>query len=1198
MSSLPNSMTILPPMKAIPLLLDRDVSPVTALDTEFSCDQPTCRADLRGLSLAGGKPGALFGTFFPFGSGQEDIPWAYLRDKVLWPLFTDPDRTMVLHPPKVDMQILRARGLTDEMCRCKIECTFSMAHIYDENLPKALKDLGYAVLGINDLLTHAQTVSRMKKLRKQGTTIAKKVIAQAWAVYSGREKAFREDIKSCWDVYRDERKRAEEGSVADVDSGWPWWRQLVMAFPPKLTKKAMVGLVMDCYEAPVDPSWPGWHRLALALPPKMLKRDVEDQLGPRIRRVIEDDYNTRADAEYARYGAIDALLTLGVRYFFVEGVPGVIGGICPEHLPLLELETRICHPIVTEMEERGLLIDTGLLGDIHGAMLTAIEELENELVRRWAPAMDDPSAWNPKSPEQVGDILWNRWGVRPPPWALRHGELKPQFRIKKTGLCSTNDDVLQHIVRKGGTHAEDVRLELEHRRLVKLEGTYVGPMLSEAQTAPDTRLHSSFWPVGARTGRFCVAAGTPVEILRDVGALPRGVRIEDVRAGDYAYTYDDRSPPRLTLRRVLRAGRTGIQRVVRIHWQGQGHKHHGHLDVTANHEVRLMSGEYVCAGALKPMDRILALSRGVNSRHGYARVWAANETEIAREHRWIYETLYGPVAASHHVHHRDENRLNNHPDNLEAKLGSVHLSEHSRKYWSDPENRRRQSLETKAQWERGEMTPAPSGPASPNYKHLTRDWLEAVLWKHGGKPTAFRDVYGLDYTCTMKKVREHGIDWRRIRFMHTPDGCFITRVMVEHARALPQYEAQRYVGKSYYGFRKLQEAYGLDPWNHIVERVETLPNVVPVYNIEVEGTRNFVAGELCVHNSSSDPNVENIPRPYTMPTIKIVGDAHKPPPGLVYEKGRGGKPAKWRVRSLRDVFVAPPGWLILSIDMSQIENRIIAHESQDVNMLRLFRRWDCFECKGSGESNIVLRSCPECGAPEGRRDNTDPEQPVVEGFAHGLDIHSRTAVITELFEKYGPEEGRQSSKPIMHGWSYGMGAQTLARREGMKVKDSEEYLAALDTAYPAVRGRLHPRMKKAVREDGYVTMFDGHVRRFFAASLLMRAGAFKHWEWEGVIREAVNVMAQGATGVIMKRAMWSIRQRILDTPRLANGVRPGEQNVYLGNQCHDELVYEVREDVAGEVKALVVYELEHAAPELSVPIAADGNCATTWGGAH
>jgi DNA polymerase I-like protein with 3'-5' exonuclease and polymerase domains len=794
---------ILPPRDAIALFQDPKASPIVALDTEYDASRPTCRTDMRGLSLATGRPGEGFkGTFFAFGAGgKETVPWAFLRDRVLWPIFNDPERTVVMHPLKVDMQILRARGLTDDIVRSKLECTMSMAHIYDENLPKGLKELGYALLGLNELSSHAQTTKEMKGITKAGVKLAKEM------------------TRKCWEYYRDHRKTSKDA------------------------------------EAKIDPSLPSWQRMVLRLPPKMKKIEVEQKLGERIRAVIEADHQARADAKYAEYGAMDAIITCAVRWFFIDGVREVIPGILPAHVPLLDLETQVCHPIVTEIEERGLKVDVELLTHIRDRMQESLREIEAELRGRWEPALAGVTKdgvqveWNPDSNDQVAHIVWNVWRLRPPPWALSGGELKPQYIRSQDGLCSTSEDVLTYLIEKQSPHADDLRMLLDYRRLTKVFGTYVVAILDRALIDPEHRIHASFWPVGARTGRW----------------------------------------------------------------------------------------------------------------------------------------------------------------------------------------------------------------------------------------------------------------------------------------------------------------------------------------------------------TSDEPNMQNIPRPHTMPTVRIPAgaDPEKPPPGIVYEKPdpkiAGSKPT-WRVRSLRDVFVAPEGYKLVVVDLSQIENRLVAHESQDSTLLWLYRAWDCADCGASGETNEPLHACPQCGAKEGKRDKAHPTQPAVKGFCLGRDIHAKSAVETGLAAKHGAAEGRQRAKAVNHAYNYGMGANTLARNEGMSVSEAASCLEAMDRCYPGVRGRMHARVKHDVREKGYVEMFDGHVRRFLGPRVLMRSDNFRDHEWEGVIREAVNVLAQGGTGVIVKRAMLAIRRRLRELAK----TDPRFRNVYLINQVHDEIVYEAPAEIAQQVFDIVRDELEHAV-QLSVPVMAEGATGERWG---
>lgn len=976
----PQPRRILTPAEAIPLLLDGKISPIVSLDTEFGergKDVPACRARLNGMSLGGGTPETgHFATFFPFDNSSNMVPWAQVRDRVIFPIITDPSRGVVMHPLKTDMQVIGqpARGIPRSAFKCRLYCTMSMVHIFDENLPKGLKELGDCLLGVNDLASYKQVQREMDSIRKEGAKEVKAALKQAWAVY--RE-----------------------------------WRA-----------KSPVA------EAPIDRSWPLWQQLAMQLPsnkllPKeqrLLAKDVAARLEPKLNEGILGGYLRRAADRFALYGAEDALLTLEVFYYLAARIQ-------PDMWWQVEFERQVCHPIVTEMEELGLKIDVPRLAAIRNAMETAVKIARADVIARFGflptgektiETEDEDTEFNPASNDQIAQVIWNVWKLRPPTFAIKNGSLIPKFRRAKDGLCSTDKEVRAWLEKNAPEpYAGHVKRLTEMSRLEKLLSNFVVPIFELAQDDPNQRLHAGFWPVGARTGRFtsCVSAGTPIEVLRDVAKNPRGVAIEDVRAGDYVYSYTDDSPPRLTIKRVTWAGKTGRRSVVRVHWRGQGGKHSGYLDITPEHRVRLVSGDYRRADDLVSGDRVLALSRGVHSRYGYARVWAANEAEIAREHRWIYETLNGPVPQEDHVHHKDENKLNNHPDNLEQRFGPDHLSEHARKMWADPERRRAQAETTRQRWRDGLMTPTPSGAANPNFQPLDRDWLEAVLWEHGGKPTALRDVYGLDYECAIRKVREHDIDWRAIKLMHRPDGSFISRADVDAARRMRQEDALRELGKNFYSFRKLQEAYDFDPWNHIIDHVEVLDGEVDVYDLTIADTNNFIAGEVDVHNS--DPNAENIPKANTMPTLPIPEGVEyiNPPPGVVCstEKKAGNTEKVWRVESLRRIFIAEPGVNMYAVaDLAQIENRIIGHESQDPALLELFRRWDCFECKGTGLTNEPLHACPQCKAPDGKRDKSKPDQPALKGFCLGKDIHSHSGYALGFVEKYGPSVGRDRAKCI------------------------------------------------------------------------------------------------------------------------------------------------------------------------------------------
>ena len=790
-------MKILDPREAVEYLLDPARSgPVLSLDTEFDNQGgsvPTCRATITGLSMAGGTPETGFqGAFWSFRPGRATVDWRYLLDRVLLPVFGDPARTVVMHPPKVDMQILRARGVTEDRVRAQIECTMSQVHVYDENLPKALKELGRYLLHL-DVVTHAEMQAKMKALSKEGDKLAK------------------ETLRDAWNCYAEFRKPKGSPEQAVIDAAWPSWQRLVMSFPSRLTKG-----------------------------------DVVERLGC-IREVIAADFETRAHNEFATYGAYDALITLAVRYFLKAETP-------PAFEDYVRRETAVCHPVVTEIEERGLRIDVDRLRVIHDAMQTAVSAIRAEVMARWGVsdgvAVDDEGEFNPGSPEQVQHKLWIEWGLRPPPWAQKDGEIKPKFRKGKQGLCSSGKDILAWLADNAAEpHRTAVARLIDLRKYEKLLSSFVVPILDRATRDPETRIHASFWPVGARTGRF----------------------------------------------------------------------------------------------------------------------------------------------------------------------------------------------------------------------------------------------------------------------------------------------------------------------------------------------------------SSDEPNVENIPRPSSMPRIAIPqgADPEKPMPGFVVWRNKKTKAVeKWQVDSLRQVFVAPTGFKLVSVDLSQIENRLIAHESQDPTLLWLYRSWDCADCKATGETDEPLHACPKCGAKEGKRDKLHADQPALKGFCLGRDIHAYTALRAGYVEKFGAEEGRERGKTLNHAFNYGMGAATKARRDGETVKEAQIALDAMRTSYARV-ARLHETTKGEVRDNGFVAMFNGQRRRFYVARLLQMSGNFHDWEWEGVIREAVNVKAQGGTGVIVKEGMIRMRARFRELAK----TDPRFREVRIVNQVHDEVVLEAPEEIAEQVKDIARDCLERAF-KLSVPIIADGRTGKTWGEAH
>jgi DNA polymerase-1 len=259
--------------------------------------------------------------------------------------------------------------------------------------------------------------------------------------------------------------------------------------------------------------------------------------------------------------------------------------------------------------------------------------------------------------------------------------------------------------------------------------------------------------------------------------------------------------------------------------------------------------------------------------------------------------------------------------------------------------------------------------------------------------------------------------------------------------------------------------------------------------------------------SSTDPNLQNIPI--------------RTPEG----------------RRIRQAFIAPPGWLLLAADYSQIELRIMAHLSGDEGLLRAF-----------------------------------------EGDA---DIHRATAA--EVF-MVAPEavsaDQRRSAKAINFGLIYGMSAFGLARQLGIERAAAARYVELYFARYPGVRRYMDGTRERA-RRDGYVETVFG--RRLYLPDINSRNRQLQQY----AERSAINAPMQGTAADIIKRAMIDV-----DAWCLGAGGR-----ARLLMQVHDELVLEVRADYLDEARERV-RALMAAAAALRVPLKVDVGHGSNWDQAH
>ena len=302
----------------------------------------------------------------------------------------------------------------------------------------------------------------------------------------------------------------------------------------------------------------------------------------------------------------------------------------------------------------------------------------------------------------------------------------------------------------------------------------------------------------------------------------------------------------------------------------------------------------------------------------------------------------------------------------------------------------------------------------------------------------------------------------------------------------------------------------------IIEKVLEYRQIVKLNSTYVEGLKNVIDIDGRIHSSfnqtvtttgrlsSTEPNLQNIP--------------------VKYEMGR----------EIRKVFIPKEkGDILLSCDYSQIELRVLAHMSNDANM--------------------------------------------IDAFKHHSDIHTKTAA--EVF-KVPVEEVtslmRSRAKAVNFGIVYGISDFSLSQDLKITRKEAAEYMAIYFDRYPKIKDFLQGAIDSA-KEDGYVLTLLNR-RRFIpeiksSNKIVMALGE----------RLAMNAPIQGSAADIIKLAMVKVYERL----------RKEGLNSEIILQVHDELILNVKPNELEKVKSLVIEEMENVF-ELSVPLDVDVNLGENW----
>ena len=257
--------------------------------------------------------------------------------------------------------------------------------------------------------------------------------------------------------------------------------------------------------------------------------------------------------------------------------------------------------------------------------------------------------------------------------------------------------------------------------------------------------------------------------------------------------------------------------------------------------------------------------------------------------------------------------------------------------------------------------------------------------------------------------------------------------------------------------------------------------------------------------SSSNPNMQNIP-----------------------QKGEYAE-------ILRSSFVAKKGCKLVSLDYSQIELRILAHLSEDENLIKAFNE--------------------------------------------NKDIHTMTAL--NIFHLLSADEVthdiRRIAKAVNFGILYGLSSFGLARDTKVTRKEAQSFIDGYFALYPKVKIFIDEIIKQT-REKGYCSTILGRKRNIHDinsrnANIRTRAE-----------RMAVNAPIQGSAADIIKLAMIECDKYIKE-----NGI---DAKCIL--QIHDELIFEVNENIVSEFTDIMKNIMERAV-SLSVPLLVNAETGDNWG---
>ena len=244
-----------------------------------------------------------------------------------------------------------------------------------------------------------------------------------------------------------------------------------------------------------------------------------------------------------------------------------------------------------------------------------------------------------------------------------------------------------------------------------------------------------------------------------------------------------------------------------------------------------------------------------------------------------------------------------------------------------------------------------------------------------------------------------------------------------------------------------------------------------------------------------------------------------------------------RGREIRKFFVSKEDCVFVSADYSQVELRIMAHLSEDENM--------------------------------------------ISAFLNNEDVHSSTAAkIAKKSISEVTSEERSHAKSANFGIIYGISAFGLAENLSISRKDAKQLIDNYFETYPKVKQYMDNSISLA-REKGYAETIFGRKR------ILKDINSQNHMVRSIAERNAINAPIQGSSADIIKVAMINIQKKMFENNMKSKMIM----------QVHDELNFDVYKDELEKMKEIIKYEMENAV-QLKVSLTVDIGVGTNWFEAH